>query len=100
MAGHSAEVMVAWDDRPGLNVEHIAAHGLSTGEWEALFFSAPDHDHDQERAGSRVAEGRHRGRRFRIVYDILEGTVVYPVLVFRVTGFRIARRGLRRPMES
>jgi hypothetical protein len=91
------EVAFAWNDRPGGNVEHLAAHGLSTHEWETVFFGAPDHDHDKERTDSWVAEGRCRGRCYRSVYTILEGNVVFPVLVYPITGFRIMRRGLRQP---
>jgi hypothetical protein len=73
----------------------MAEHGLAPNDWEALFFSAPDHDKEHDELW--VAEGRLQGRRFRIVYMLLEGTVIYPVLVFPITGFPITRRGLRRP---
>jgi hypothetical protein len=93
-----AEVAFAWDDRPGQNAEHVAEHGLSTGEWESIFHSAPDHDQDRdrERPESWVAEGRFRVRYYRISCALLEGTVVFPVLVYPITGFPISRRGLRR----
>lgn len=96
-AFQNSAVEFAWDERPGENVDHIAEHGLAPDDWEALFLSAPDHDHDKEHAELWVAEGRLRGCRFRIVYMLLEGSVIYPVLVFPITGFPITRRGLRRP---
>ena len=90
------DVEFAWDARPGENIDHIAEHGLIPADWETLFFSAPDHDRDKEHSELWVAEGRLRGRRYRIVYKLLEGTVIFPVLVFPITGFPITRRGLRR----
>jgi hypothetical protein len=89
------DIEFAWDDRTGENVDHIAEHGLIPADWEALFHSAPDHDHDKEHSELWVAEGRLRGQLYRIVYNIFDGTVIYPILIFPITGFRILRRGLR-----
>ena len=41
-----------------------------------------------------VAEGRVRGRLYRIVYAIEDETVI-PIAILPITGFPIARRGLR-----
>lgn len=41
-----------------------------------------------------VAEGRVRGRRFRIIYTIVDGGVILPLTVFPITGFPIKRRGV------
>ena len=90
------DVTFAWDDRPGMNVGHIAAHELTTSTWESVYHDAPDHDHDKDDPELWVAEGRHSGQLYRIVYLVLDGTVVMPILIQPITGFPIHRRGLRR----
>ncbi len=78
-----------------MNVDHIAEHGLTSDDYERLFRTASDHDRDRDHPDRWVAEGRLRGKRYRLIYAILEGTVVYPIVVFPITGFPISRRGLR-----
>ena len=79
-----------------MNVEHVVRHGLDPATWEAIYHAAPDHDHDKDDPSLWVAEGRHGRQRYRIVYVLLEGSVVFPVLVQPITGFPVRSRGLRR----
>jgi hypothetical protein len=73
-----------------MNVDHIAEHGLNTDDYERLFRSASDHDRDRDHPDLGSQRGRLRGIRYRLIYAILDGTVVFPI-----TGFPISRRGLR-----
>jgi hypothetical protein len=84
-----------WDARPGSNIDHIAAHGLTTDLWEAVFHRAVVHEPDKDDAEAMVAEGRIRGRLYRIVYGI-DGELVMPITIIPITGFPITRRALRR----
>lgn len=83
-----------WDDRPGRNVEHIAAHGMTTDLWEAVFHRAMRRIPDKDDPTLVAAEGRVRGQVYRIVYAI-EDEVVVPLTILPITGYPIERRGLR-----
>jgi len=41
-------VTFVWDDRPGMNVDHIAHHGLTPRMWEDIYHAATVHDHDKD----------------------------------------------------
>ena len=89
------DVAFAWDERPGMNVEHITANGMTTDDWESIFSTAPDHDSDKDDPSGLGCRGsRLHGKLYRIVYQILDGTVVFPIFVEPITGFKISRRGL------
>jgi hypothetical protein len=68
-----------WDPRPGSNIDHIAAHGLTTQQWESVFHNADRREEDKDEPSFVVAEGRLKKRLFRIVYE-LDGDVVVPIL--------------------
>ncbi len=80
-----------WDERPGRNLEHIAAHGMTPDLWEQVFHHVTHRIPDKE---DPTAEGRVRRRLYRIVYAI-ENDVVVPITILPITGFPIERRGLR-----
>ncbi|MBN8524371.1 MAG: hypothetical protein J0M02_03425 [Planctomycetes bacterium] len=87
-------VSFLWDDRPGRNVAHIAAHGMSKALWEEVYHRAVRRMSDKDDASVMVAEGRARGRAYRIIYAIDEDHVI-PLSILPITGFPIERRGLR-----
>lgn len=87
-------VRFLWDDRPGRNLEHIAAHGMTPGLWEEVYHRAMRRVPDKDDQSVMVAEGRVQGRAYRIVYAI-EGDVIVPLTILPITGFPIERRGLR-----
>jgi hypothetical protein len=68
-----------WDPRPGSNIDHIAAHGMTTQQWESVFHNADRREEDKDEPSFVVAEGRLKKRLFRIVYE-LDGDVVVPIL--------------------
>jgi len=83
-----------WDDRPGRNLEHIAAHGMTPALWEQVFHQATRRIPDKDDPTLMTAEGRVRRHLYRIVYAI-ENDVVVPITILPITGFPIERRGLR-----
>lgn len=87
-------VVFLWDERPGANVDHIRAHGMTPDTWETVFHHANIHTPDKDEASVLVAEGRAHGRLFRIAYSV-DGDTIIPLTIIPITGFPIARRGLR-----
>jgi len=87
-------VLFLWDDRPGRNLEHIAAHGMTAALWEEVYHRATRRMPDKDDASVMMAEGRTRRGSYRIVYAI-EDDVVVPLTILPITGFPIERRGLR-----
>ena len=83
-----------WDERPGANVDHIGAHGLTPALWEAVYHHASLRLSDKDDPSIFAAEGRAQGRLFRIVYAVY-GDSIIPLTIIPITGFPIARRGLR-----
>ncbi len=88
-----ARVVFLWDSRPGANIDHIAAHGVTTDLWQEVFHRATLHASDKDEPALTVAEGRARNRLYRIVYGV-EDEAVIPVTIIPITGFPIKRRGL------
>ena len=84
-----------WDHRPGRNLEHIAEHGMTSTLWEEVFHRATRHAPDKDDVTVTVAEGRVRGRWYRLLYAVLEDGAIVPLTVLPMTGFPIERRGLR-----
>ena len=72
------------------NSAHIAEHGLSRVDVEAVFDAPDAAEMETERAGRWVVEGTVRGRLFRVVYAVTGPGEVYPV-----TAHRIRRRRTR-----
>jgi len=83
-----------WDARPGSNIDQIRAHGMTPDTWEVVFHHANTPTPDKDDASVLVAEGRARGRLFRIAYSV-DGDSIIPLTVIPITGFPITRRGLR-----
>ncbi len=88
------KVAFLWDERPGANIDHVRSHGMTPGLWEAVFHHAGIHAPDKDDPTVSVAEGQARGQLFRIVYAV-DGDTVIPLTIIPITGFPIARRGLR-----
>lgn len=81
-----------WDPRPGMNVDHIADHGLTTDMWEAVFMAAQEWFQDKDDATIAVAEARIPSGLFRIVWAWDGDHHIVPITVIPITGFRITRR--------
>ncbi len=76
-------------------MEHIAEHGMTSTLWEEVFHRATRHAPDKDDVTVTVAEGRVRGRWYRLLYAVLEDGAIVPLTVLPMTGFPIERRGLR-----
>ena len=87
-------VCFLWDDRPGRNRDHIAAHGMTSDLWEQVYYHATHRISDKDDPTLMTAEGRVRKCLYRIVYAIYHDVVV-PITILPITGFPIERRGLR-----
>jgi hypothetical protein len=84
-----------WDTRPGRNVDHVVAHGMSTAQWEDVYHRASHAAPDKDDETITVAEGRLGRQWYRIIYaEQGDGTVV-PLFIIPITGFPIERRALR-----
>ncbi|GDY14264.1 hypothetical protein LBMAG53_31420 [Planctomycetota bacterium] len=84
-----------WDTRPGRNVDHVVAHGMTTDLWETVYHRAARTARDKDDETITIAEGRHSRQWYRIIYtEQSDGTVV-PLSIFPITGFPIERRALR-----
>jgi hypothetical protein len=81
-----------WDIRPGMNVDKVKAHGLTTEMWERVYESALEAIEDKDDPTVYVAVARVAGTIFRVVYSIEEGDVVTPISVAPITGFSTSRR--------
>lgn len=84
-----------WDERPGRNVEHIEANGMTTDLWEAVYNKALRRAPDKDDPTVIVAEGRVQGRAYRIIYADLDDGGIVPLTIYPITGFPIERRALR-----
>jgi hypothetical protein len=87
-------IVFLWDERPGLNSDHIRAHGLTPALWETVYLHASLRLPDKDDPSIYAAEGRAQGQLFRIVYAV-DGDTVTPLTIVPITGFPITRRGLR-----
>ena len=88
------QVVFLWDERPGSNVDHVSAHGLTPALWEAVYDYASVRLADKDDPSIFAAEERARGRLFGIVYAD-DGDSIISMTIIPITGFPIARRGLR-----
>lgn len=93
------QVVFLWDARPGSNIDHVRAHGMTPSLWEAVFRHAHVRRPDKDDPSAFAAEGRVQGLLFRIVYAVDGETIIpltiIPITGFPITGFPIARRGMR-----
>lgn len=76
-----------WTDQ---NSAHVAEHGLSRADVEAVFDALDAVEMETERAGRWIVEGTVRGNLFRVVYALTGPDEVYPI-----TAHRIRRRRTR-----
>lgn len=76
-----------WTDQ---NSAHVAEHGLSRADVEAVFDAPDAAEVEAERAGRWVIEATVRGKLFRVVYALTGPDEIYPI-----TAHRIRRRRTR-----
>ena len=75
---------VIWNYEPGGNVEHVAEHGLTPEEVEAVICN-PLEKKNSRSSGRPVATGyTSDGRLILVVYEELDEITVYPVTAFEV----------------
>lgn len=75
---------VVWNDNPGGNIEHIAEHGLTPNDVEAVLFN-PIETTVSRSSGRPAATGyTPDGRLIFVVYEEIDPTTVYPVTAFEV----------------
>lgn len=73
-----------WNDEPGGNVEHIAEHGLSAEDVEAVVCDPLERKISRS-SGRPAATGyTPDGRLIVVVFEMLDDTTVYPVTAFEV----------------
>jgi hypothetical protein len=75
-----------WNDEPGGNVEHIAEHGLTPDDVEAVICN-PLEESTSRSSGLPIATGYPLdGRLVVVVYEKIDDITVYPVTAFEVEG--------------
>ena len=75
---------VIWNYEPGGNVEHVAEHGLTPEEVEAVICN-PLEKKISRSSGRPAATGyTPDGRLILVVYEELDEITVYPVTAFEV----------------
>jgi uncharacterized DUF497 family protein len=80
-------VRFVWTDQ---NSAHVAEHGLSRADVEAVFGAPNAAVMEAERAGRWIIEGTVRGKLLRVVYALTGPDEAYPI-----TAHRIRRRRTR-----
>jgi uncharacterized DUF497 family protein len=77
---------IVWNDEPGGNVEHIAEHGLTPEDVEAVICN-PLEKKTSRSSGRPVVTGYTRdGRLILVVYEEIDDVTVYPVTAYEVEG--------------
>ena len=75
---------VIWNDEPGGNVEHIAEHGLTPDDVEAVIRD-PLEKKTSRTSGRPIATGYTTdGRLIFVVYEEIDECTVYPVTAYEV----------------
>jgi hypothetical protein len=69
-----------WND---LIEEHLAEHGVSPGEFEAIVCD-PDSVDRSRSSGREIAFGETGGRLLACVYELLDASTVLPVTAYEV----------------
>jgi hypothetical protein len=85
-----------WDERPGGNVDKIAAHGMDTATRESVYDNATAFARDKDDISVVVAEGKAHRQLYRIIYRIDDDDGIIPLAILPITGMPIKRRGLRQ----
>jgi uncharacterized DUF497 family protein len=77
---------IIWNYEPGGNVEHIAEHGLTVEEVEAVICD-PLERTTSRRSGRPVVTGyTNDGRLILVVYEAINDVTVYPVTAYEIEG--------------
>ncbi len=75
---------IIWNDDPGGNVEHIAEHGLTREDVEAVICN-PLEKTISRSSGRPVATGyASDGRLILVVYEEFDDVTVYPVTAYEI----------------
>lgn len=75
---------IIWNHEPGGNVEHIADHGITTAEVEAVICD-PLETTTSRSSGRPVATGYTAdGRLLLVIYEQIDDVTVYPVTAYEV----------------
>lgn len=75
---------VIWNYEPGGNVEHIAEHGLTPEDVEAVIFN-PLETTTSRSSGRPVATGyTPDGRLIFVVFEEIDEITIYPVTAYEV----------------
>jgi len=73
---------IVWNYEPGGNVEHIAEHGITTEEVEAVICH-PLEKTTSRSSGRPVVTGyTEDGRHILVVYEEIDEVTVYPVTAY------------------
>ena len=75
---------VIWNPEPGGNVEHIAEHGLTPDDVEAVLFHPIAHDISRASGRPMVYGFTSAGRYIVVVYEEIDDHTVYPVTAYDV----------------
>lgn len=76
---------VVWDDSPGGNVEHVAAHGLTPDEVEDVLQDLSNPVVHSRSSSLPIVFGHTRtGRYIAVVFDPLDNDTVYPITAYDV----------------
>ncbi len=77
---------IIWNDEPGGNVEHIAEHGLTPEDVEAVICN-PLEKKTSRSSGRPVVTGYTAdGRLILVVYEEVDDVTIYPVTAYEVEG--------------
>ncbi len=77
---------IIWNYEPGGNVDHIAEHGLTTQDVEAVICN-PLERTTSRTSGRPIATGyTPDGRLIFVVYEEIDDVTVYPVTAYEVNG--------------
>lgn len=75
---------VVWNSEPGGNIDHIAAHDLTTEDVEAILFNPVAEDVSRS-SGRPLAFGFTADGRFVVViYELLDKWTIYPVTAYEI----------------
>jgi uncharacterized DUF497 family protein len=75
---------IVWNDEPGGNAEHIAEHGLTRDDVEAVICN-PLEKKTSRSSGRPVVTGYTLdGRLILVVYEEIDACTVYPVTAYEI----------------
>lgn len=75
---------VVWNYEPGGNVEHIAEHGLTPDDVEAVIYNPLDSTTSRSSGRPVVTGYAPDGRLVFVVYEEIDDTTIYPVTAYEV----------------